>query len=702
MLSTNETYGMKQVAIRHENETFAPVIINTTTVLDLIYAGESGLPSDMTSANHGGVYDNTIDNLTAIYGPKRDPLYVVIPITIVYVLIFLTGVVGNISTCIVIAKNKSMHTATNYYLFSLAISDFLLLVSGVPQEIYFIWSKYPYIFGELFCVVRGIAAETSANATVLTITAFTVERYVAICHPFLSHTMSKLSRAIRFIFAVWIVAIVSAVPQALQFGVTNQSGVDQCVVKRIIIQHSFELSTFLFFFAPMTLITVLYALIGLKLRSSTMMQRDGTLQRRCNACPNARQQGTSQGTRRVLKMLVAVVVAFFICWAPFHAQRLVYIYGVDKDHQPSDPLILKLFVITTYISGILYYLSTCINPLLYNIMSNKFRQAFKETLAHGCHIARKPHGEERPYRILSRRKRRSISNKESSEFSGNSIKDDSLYSSSTQKQSIDSIAPSRGHSIKRCGRDHHRSTPAEREVGSTTERSNTATQRHPSQIVVTSSAHLNLYTEERELFLNIFPSNDSLSPPSEHHMSRISIQLNRLSSEDSAQLCLSSSRQDPALIVATSFQDNSSRRQHEQQQRQYGEITNLDVRHSKEGKIKIFIKHKNREHRKRLKFWRYFRHISPKKDRHLRRHPTRPTTVHFYSPDLCSQRDDGSKGEQHYAYQQQQQQQPPPSSVAAVPTVDFGLSASSGFEDDLEAYMKEIKLRQNQCGTTVP
>lgn len=69
-----------------------------------------------------------------------------------------------------------MHTATNYYLFSLAISDFLLLLSGVPQEVYSIWSKYPYVFGEVFCVARGLIAETSANATVLTITSFTVER----------------------------------------------------------------------------------------------------------------------------------------------------------------------------------------------------------------------------------------------------------------------------------------------------------------------------------------------------------------------------------------------------------------------------------------------------------------------------------------------------------------------------------------------
>lgn len=68
--------------------------------------------------------------------------------------------------------------------------------------------------------------------------------------------------------------------------------------------------------------------------------------------------------------VVAVVVAFGICWAPFHAQRLVAIYGRIDEH-------LTIYVVTTYVSGILYYLSTCVNPLLYNMMSNKFREAFK-------------------------------------------------------------------------------------------------------------------------------------------------------------------------------------------------------------------------------------------------------------------------------------------------------------------------------------
>lgn len=116
-------------------------------------------------------------------GPVRDPLYTAIPMTLLYVLILVTGVIGNLITCVVIVRNRYMHTATNYYLFSLAISDLLLLILGLPQEIQQIWRRYPYAFSEAFCILRGFSSEASTNSSVLTITAFTVERYVAICHP---------------------------------------------------------------------------------------------------------------------------------------------------------------------------------------------------------------------------------------------------------------------------------------------------------------------------------------------------------------------------------------------------------------------------------------------------------------------------------------------------------------------------------------
>lgn len=80
--------------------------------------------------------DDNYENLTveeyllSVRGPRRLPLNVVLPITIVYVMIFVTGVVGNVAVCVVIIRNVSLHTATNYYLFSLAVSDLTLLLLG--------------------------------------------------------------------------------------------------------------------------------------------------------------------------------------------------------------------------------------------------------------------------------------------------------------------------------------------------------------------------------------------------------------------------------------------------------------------------------------------------------------------------------------------------------------------------------------------
>jgi len=54
----------------------------------------------------------------------------------VYCVIFLTGIAGNLCTCIVIVRNKRMHTATNYYLFSLAVSDLLTLLLGQSLPLY--------------------------------------------------------------------------------------------------------------------------------------------------------------------------------------------------------------------------------------------------------------------------------------------------------------------------------------------------------------------------------------------------------------------------------------------------------------------------------------------------------------------------------------------------------------------------------------
>ena len=52
------------------------------------------------------------------------------PISLVYSCIFFVGVFGNVSTCLVIWRNKYMQTPTNLYLANLAVSDLLTHLVG--------------------------------------------------------------------------------------------------------------------------------------------------------------------------------------------------------------------------------------------------------------------------------------------------------------------------------------------------------------------------------------------------------------------------------------------------------------------------------------------------------------------------------------------------------------------------------------------
>ncbi len=79
--------------------------------------------------------------LEELLGPSRDSTPTVVLMTVVYALILLIGVSGNLLTCLVIAKQRYMHTATNFYLFSLAVSDFLFLILGIPNEIVLLWQR---------------------------------------------------------------------------------------------------------------------------------------------------------------------------------------------------------------------------------------------------------------------------------------------------------------------------------------------------------------------------------------------------------------------------------------------------------------------------------------------------------------------------------------------------------------------------------
>lgn len=342
---------------------------------------------DGTNLLHEFWKDRDLENLTEaeylakVLGPKYLPLKMVIPLTIAYVIIFVTGIFGNVTTCVVIVRNPSMQSATNYYLFSLAISDLTLLMLGLPNELSLYWQQYPWALGVGLCKIRAYVSEVSSYVSVLTIVAFSMERYLAICHPLRVYTMSGLKRPIRFILAAWSIALVSAIPFGIYTKVNfveyppgsgNYSANSAICTMLLPYMPNFplyELSTVIFFLIPMLIILVVYTRMGARIRDSANNAMNSVVQSAIHG--DSRQ---IQSRKSVIRMLTAVVILFFICWAPFHAQRLLYIYGQEFDYYSGLNECLYI------LSGCLYYFSTTVNPILYNLMSIKYRKAFKQTI----------------------------------------------------------------------------------------------------------------------------------------------------------------------------------------------------------------------------------------------------------------------------------------------------------------------------------
>ncbi|KAG5868263.1 hypothetical protein JTB14_017692 [Gonioctena quinquepunctata] len=55
-------------------------------------------------------------------------------------------------------------------------------------------------------------------------------------------------------------------------------------------------------------------------------------------------------------------------------------------------MFFSFYLYLMYASGVLYFVSTCVNPVLYHIMSNKFRKAFKNTFREVCGCKEKNRG----------------------------------------------------------------------------------------------------------------------------------------------------------------------------------------------------------------------------------------------------------------------------------------------------------------------
>ncbi|XP_043916374.1 neuromedin-U receptor 1-like [Protopterus annectens] len=248
--------------------------------------------------------------LLTILGPKTSSF--VAPISMTYLMIFITGVTGNLLTCVVIAKHRKMRTPTNLYLFSLAVSDLLVLIFGMPLEIYEMWQNYPFPFGEGGCYFKTFLFETVCFASVLNVTALSMERYVAVVHPLKTKYVMTNTHARRVIMAVWIISFVCAVPNTSLHGIyylhipsmgkIEESATCIPLKPKWIYNLVVQITTAAFYFAPVVIISVLYVRIGYQLNKERKFPI-GKLSKNFSSNTSWRIQLESSKRRQITKML---------------------------------------------------------------------------------------------------------------------------------------------------------------------------------------------------------------------------------------------------------------------------------------------------------------------------------------------------------------------------------------------------------------
>ncbi|XP_069473492.1 G-protein coupled receptor 39 [Ambystoma mexicanum] len=162
-----------------------------------------------------------------------------ITLTVLYSLILLAGLLGNsitIQTSKVLQKKGYLQKGVTDHMISLACSDLLVLLLGMPVELYsVIWNPFSTTYGNVTCKVYCFLFEACSYATVFHVATLSFERYVAICHPFKFRFLSGARTVKVMISFAWITSLCVALPFIFAMGaeyplepVTHYKSVKNC------------------------------------------------------------------------------------------------------------------------------------------------------------------------------------------------------------------------------------------------------------------------------------------------------------------------------------------------------------------------------------------------------------------------------------------------------------------------------------------
>ncbi|KAK2920392.1 leukotriene B4 receptor 1-like [Channa argus] len=262
---------------------------------------------------------------------------------------FLIGAPGNLLVIWTILRHVKQRSHTVVLILHMAIAD-LLTVITLPLWI----CSLAQSEGIQWTTCKGLVyiINVCMFSSIFFITLMSVERFLAICHPFGWMRWKTKSAMNKCLIVLWLLAFVLGLPVV----VTETLNGDQCfsievtsVGPAIIILC---LDTLGGFIVPFVILSICYCRVAATLKTMSF---------------NSKQKSVI--------LVHAVVIAFTVCWLPYHIIYIIHfvcLHGLGKDHHCVSES-------TVYVAGALCFISSSVNPVLYALFARNVQEGLGES-----------------------------------------------------------------------------------------------------------------------------------------------------------------------------------------------------------------------------------------------------------------------------------------------------------------------------------
>ena len=267
-------------------------------------------------------------------------------------------VVANGLVIFLICRKRALRSLTNMFLTSLAISDLITSLVGLPLLFFCLKTNIINI-----CVSSTIFFRFTAMSSVCHVILVAFDRYVAIVHTLRQDSIVTTWRAIGAITFVWLFSFAASVIQLSWYGLDESSLSDYDETEDFDVMYT-KACIVLFFAVPLVLMCYIYGHIFYISFKVTKSDRHMT-----NALQKESRSAFHEWRGR--SVLLIMVVIFAGCWLPFFLAML-------GDHMESSQSYSPVWV--QRLLAVLYFVPPLLNPLLCTLVKRDFRQALKQVV----------------------------------------------------------------------------------------------------------------------------------------------------------------------------------------------------------------------------------------------------------------------------------------------------------------------------------